>query len=138
MFTPAEIEYLTTQDLGRLATQQPDGTLQVNPVAFTYNPSIPSLDITGAGLAASRKYRNAAANHRAAFVVDDRPSLDPMRVRFLEVRGRAEVLPAAFEPDGHLDGAVIRIHPERILSFGIDDPDKPPMETRSNNRDVVR
>ncbi|WP_033288133.1 PPOX class F420-dependent oxidoreductase [Amycolatopsis jejuensis] len=136
MFTDAELSYLADQDLGRLATQQPDGTLQVSPVSFTWNPDAKAIDVTGYGLTRSRKYRNVEANGRVAFVVDDRPSLTPMRVRCLEIRGRAEALPTAFPPDGHLDGAVIRIHPERIVSFGIDDPDHDPIELTPNNRNV--
>ena len=70
MFTQPELDYLATQRLGRLATVQPDGTLQVNPVGFTYNPDTRTIDIGGYNMTASRKYRNVAANGRAAFVVD--------------------------------------------------------------------
>ena len=38
--TPAEIGYLATQRLGRLATAQPDGTLQVSPAGFRYNADL--------------------------------------------------------------------------------------------------
>jgi pyridoxamine 5'-phosphate oxidase family protein len=38
IFTEVELEYLAGQRLGRLATSQPDGTLQVSPVGFRYNP----------------------------------------------------------------------------------------------------
>ena len=42
----------------------------------------------------SRKYRNVADNGlRVAFVVDDLRSRDPWRVRCLEIRGTAEVVP---------------------------------------------
>ena len=51
-------------------------------------------------------------------MVDDLPSVDPWRVRCVEIRGVAE---AVQPPDGD---AVIRIHPRRIISFGIDDPDR--------------
>lgn len=136
MFTDAELEYLDTQGLGRLATQQPNGTLQVSPVGFAYNPDEKTIDVRGHHLASSRKFRNIAANGKVAFVVDDRPSLEPMRVRCLEIRGHAEALTGAADPDGHLDDAVIRIHPERIISFGIEDPDRPPLETKPNNRNV--
>ena len=33
-FTDVELDYLSTQRLGRLATAQSDGTLQVSPVGF--------------------------------------------------------------------------------------------------------
>lgn len=136
MFTEAELAFLAEHDLGRLATQHPDGTLQVSPVGFAWNPDARAIDVTGYHLTRSRKYRNVEANGRAAFVVDDRPSLDPMRVRCLEIRGHAEGIPDAFTTDGHLDGAAIRIHPERIISFGIDDPDHDPLDLVPNNRSV--
>jgi pyridoxamine 5'-phosphate oxidase family protein len=110
-----EIEYLAGQRLGRLATVQPDGTLQVSPVGFHYNEETSTIDIRGFRMAASRKYRNVAANGRVAFVVDDLPSTNPWRVRCLEIRGLGEVIDGP-EP-------IIRIHPRRVIAFGLDEPD---------------
>ena len=129
-FTEAELAYLASQFLGRLATAQPDGTLQVSPVGFRYNSELATIDIGGFKMAASRKFRNVADNGRVAFVVDDLPSVDPWRVRCLEVRGVAE----AVEPPG--GDPIIRIHPRRIISFGIDDPDTEAHELVANNRTV--
>ena len=126
MFHDFELDYLASQPLGRLATMQPDGTLQVSPVGFSVDAERGTIDVGGFSNARSRKYRNVAANGRVAFVVDDLRSTDPWRVRCLEVRGTAEVVP---------DGELIRIHPKRIISFGIDD-DSPPHELRSHARDV--
>lgn len=47
-FTQPEIDYLHTQDLGRLATVQSDGTLQVSPVGFRYNAELTTIDIASA------------------------------------------------------------------------------------------
>src|ERR1700710_2223680 len=47
IFTEAEREYLQSQALGRLATVQPDGSPQVNPVGFTYNPTLEAIEISG-------------------------------------------------------------------------------------------
>lgn len=124
-FHDFEIAYLRTQRLGRLATAKPDGTLQNSPVGFTYNAELGTIDIGGFDNAASRKYRNVADNGRAAFVVDDLASVDPWRVRCLEVRGRAEAV-----------GDLIRLHPKRIISFGIDQPDVEPHALRPHARDV--
>lgn len=124
-FHDFEIEYLRTQRLGRLATAKPDGTLQNSPVGFTYNAELGTIDISGFNNSASRKYRNVADNGRAAFVVDDLASVDPWRVRCLEVRGRAEAV-----------GDLIRLHPRRIISFGIDQPDVEPHSLRQHARDV--
>jgi pyridoxamine 5'-phosphate oxidase family protein len=127
-FTDTEIEYLATQRLGRLATAQADGTLQVSPVGFTYNAATGTIDIRGMNLEKSQKFRNVAANGRAAFVVDDLRSVQPWRVRCLEIRGVAETVTTP-------DGPVIRLHPQRIISFGIDE-DVPAHQLSSNNRDV--
>ena len=82
-------------------------------------------------MADSRKYRNVAHNGKAAFIVDDLVSVDPWRVRCLEIRGRAEALPA------HEDAApLIRIHPERIISYGITEPDAEAHQLTINARDV--
>jgi pyridoxamine 5'-phosphate oxidase family protein len=136
-FTSAELAYLTTQRLGRLATVQPDGTLQVSPVGFRYNDVTGTIDIGGFSMAASRKFRNVAENGRAAFVVDDIASLDPWRVRCLEIRGDAEAVTTPEDAEDGAAGPIIRVRPRRIISFGIDDPDHAPHELVPNNRDVT-
>ena len=138
LFSAPEVAFLASQAVGRLATVHPDGTLQVNPVGFRYNAELDTFDIHGFRISASRKFRNVAANGRAAFVVDDVPSIDPWRVRCLEVRGFAEAITAAVQTGEGLDNAVIRIHPERIISFGIVIPDQEPQEMTAHNRDVAR
>jgi len=125
VFTEAELDYLASQRLGRLATAKPDGTLQVSPVGFRVNPETGTIDIAGRGMAGSKKFRNVADNGRVAFVVDDVASLSPWTVRCLEIRGRGEAIATPVDsayggssPAG-FDGAIIRIHPARIISFGI-------------------
>ncbi|MDI5981567.1 PPOX class F420-dependent oxidoreductase [Amycolatopsis magusensis] len=135
-FTEAELAFLSEHDLGRMATLQPGGALQVSPVGFHYDTERGTIEVRGFNLAKSRKFKNIAENGRVAIVVDDRPSLDPPRVRCLEIRGRAEAV-TGIDPEGHLDGSVIRIHPERIISFGIDEPDTEPHQLTANNRNVV-
>jgi pyridoxamine 5'-phosphate oxidase family protein len=121
-FSNAELAYLATQRLGRLATMQPDGTLQVNPVGFRYNPGSGTIDIGGFNMASSRKFRNVADNGRVAFVVDDIASVDPWRVRCVEIRGHAEAIDAPADSAAPVAGAIIRIQPHRIISFGLDEP----------------
>lgn len=134
-FTDVEIDYLQSQLVGRLATVQPNGTLQVNPVGFRYNPELATIDIGGFNFTSSRKFRNVTDNGRVAFVVDD-VSTDPWRIRCVEIRGTADAVddPGAF-PD--LDDAIIRIRPKRIISFGVDEPDRDPHELTSHNRNVT-
>jgi pyridoxamine 5'-phosphate oxidase family protein len=129
VFTETETVYLASQRLGRLATIQPNGTLQVSPVGFSYNPATSTIDINGYNLAKSQKFRNIAANGRAAFVVDDLVSVQPWRVRCLEVRGVAEALSTE-------RGPLIRVHPRRIISFGIDEPDTEAHSLTANKRNV--
>jgi len=88
-------------------------------------------------MAASRKFRNVAHNGRSAFVVDDIASMQLWRARRLEIRGHAEVIYAPVDDVGELDGAIIRIHPKRIVSVGIDDPDHEPHLLTPNNRNVT-
>jgi pyridoxamine 5'-phosphate oxidase family protein len=137
IFTDIELGYLADQQLGRLATVQPDGTLQVNPVGFSYNADTETIDIGGFNMSASRKYRNVADNGRVAFVIDDIASVDPWRVRCLEIRGTAEVIEAPEDSAARIGGSIIRIHPRRILSFGIGDLDTPPHELVASKRTIT-
>lgn len=135
-FTTAEIGYLQTQRLGRLATIQPDGSPQVKPVGFRYDAELGTIDISGFRMSASQKFRNVSRDGRAALVVDDIVSTQPWRVRFLEIRGIAEAVPASGPSEGLDDTALIRIHPTRILSFGIEEAPGEPHRTELRTRSV--
>lgn len=111
LFSNAEIDYLTTaRMLGRIATAARDGTLHVAPVGFTLNLEDGVVEVRGRELVRTKKFRDVARTGRAAIVIDD--VLPPWRPRGVEVRGRAE---AVEHPR-----PVIRIHPERIVSWGLD------------------
>jgi len=120
VFTEAELEYLGSQRLGRLATVAPSGTLQNSPVGFAVDAAAGTIDIGGWNMAASQKFRNVRANGRVAFVVDDLVTVQPWVVRGLEIRGRAEALTDAEPPQPFMSGEIIRIHPERIFGWGIE------------------
>nr|WP_211214465.1 PPOX class F420-dependent oxidoreductase [Actinomycetospora chiangmaiensis] len=115
MFTAAELAYLDEQLLGRLATLGPGGAPQTRPVGFVHNAELDTIDIGGRNMGASRKYRNVTADPRVSFVVDDLASTDPWRPRGVEIRGRAQTVPG--DAAGH---ELIRIHPERVLGWGLD------------------
>lgn len=121
-FSDAELAYLASQGLGRLATIDRDGNPQNNPVSFRYNAEFDSIDIGGYGMGASRKFRNVAGNERVAFVVDDIASVDPWRVRCVEIRGTAEALTGQEPQRPGMSGELIRIRPRRVISFGITEP----------------
>src|SRR5215469_10553434 len=90
--TNAQIEYLASQRLGRIATTGADHKPHVVPTSFRYNAELGTIDIGGLHVATTKKYRDVQANPWAAIVVDDLVSTDPWTPRMLEVRGRAEAV----------------------------------------------
>ncbi len=82
------------------------------PVGFSHNREHDAIDVRGHDLDRTKKFRDVAHSGRAAIVIDDLASTDPWRPRGIEVRGRAEALT---EPR-----PLMRIHPERIVSWGIE------------------
>jgi len=119
--TSTVVAYLATQRLGRLATVDADGAPQNNPVGFRFNAELGTIDIFGRNMGRSRKFRNVTGNPRVAFVVDDLASIQPWRPRCVEIRGRAEALRDQHAPTSGMSGEVIRIYPERVISFGLDE-----------------
>ena len=118
-FTDAELEYLASQRLGRLATAGPRGRLQNNPVGFRVNAEEGTIDIGGHNMGATQKFRNVRANGQVAFVVDDLVSVEPWTVRGLEIRGHGEALFDAAPPQQFMSAEIIRVYPERIYGWGI-------------------
>jgi pyridoxamine 5'-phosphate oxidase family protein len=112
-FTESELAYLSGgRQLGRIATVGADGTPHVVPVGWIYNAARDTIDIGGVELERSKKFRDVTRIGRAAIVIDDLKTIDPWRPRGIEVRGRAEAIA--------LPTPLIRIHPERIVSWGLD------------------
>lgn len=112
VLTETERQYLVGgRQLGRIATVGADGTPHVVPVAWIYNAVRDTIDIGGHELAQSKKFRDVARTGRAAIVIDDLESTDPWRPRGIEIRGRGEAIA--------LPTPLIRIHPERIVSWGL-------------------
>lgn len=117
--TEAERAYLATQPLGRLATRRPDGSLQNSPVGFHYDEATGTIEIFGRALGATKKFRNVAHNGAVALVVDDLVSRNPWTVRGVEIRGWAEALSGQEPRSSYTSPEVIRIHPRRIISWGL-------------------
>jgi pyridoxamine 5'-phosphate oxidase family protein len=122
IFTDGEVSYIASQRLGRIATIQPSGDPQVNPVSCYYNPATGTIDIGGRNMAASRKYRNVQRNARAAVVIDDMTAGNPLRIRCLEIRGHAQAIPDPGDTTARTGGPIIRVYPRRVISWGIDPP----------------
>ena len=119
-FSDAEIDYLGSQRLGRLATVGKDGVPHVVPVAFRYNPDADTIDIGGHDFAKRKKFRDVQRIGVAALVVDD--VLPPWHPRAVEVRGEASTLETGGKAimEG-FDDPIIRITPRRIVSWGLED-----------------
>lgn len=118
--TSEHISYLGTQMLGRLATVNPSGAPQNSPVGFTYNTELGTIDIGGHNMGASKKFRNLSTNDRVSFVVDDILSTQPWRVRMVEIRGTADALLDQEPAMRGMSRELIRIHPQRVIAFGLD------------------
>lgn len=111
IFTEGELDYLLGESrLARIATVGRDGTPHVVPVGWSYNREYHSIDVGGHDFERTKKYRDVARTGRAAIVVDD--VLPPWRPRGVEIRGRAEAVDTPTP--------LIRIYPERIVSWGIE------------------
>ena len=120
VFTEAELAYLNSQRLCRLATAGRDGHPHVVPTSFRYNGETDTIDIGGHNFGSRKKWRDVGHNPWVSLVVDDIVSVQPWQVRMLEVRGEAERLPDGGSRLGPgFDEAMFRIHPRRILSFGL-------------------
>jgi pyridoxamine 5'-phosphate oxidase family protein len=113
VFRDAERHYLAGgRQLGRIATVGADGTPHVVPVAFIYNAARDTIDVGGRELQRSKKFRDVARTGRVAIVIDDLAGTDPWHPRGIEIRGRGEAIA--------LPTPMIRIHPERIVSWGLE------------------
>src|SRR5690349_17032224 len=118
-FTDAERRYLGSQRLGRLATVDPHGAPQNNPVAF-YVTAESQILIGGYHMGASRKFRNVQRNPNVAFVVDDLATIDPWTPRMIELRGTAEALVDVDPPFEGMSREIIRITPTWARTFGVE------------------
>jgi pyridoxamine 5'-phosphate oxidase family protein len=125
-----ERDYLASEPIGRLATVSDDGFPQVNPVGFSYNETTGTIDIGGRAMGGTRKFGNVRATGVAALVVDDVVSRDPWTVRGVEIRGRAEAISGIDPISAYASGEIIRIHPSRVISWGLD-PDRTGMNGRN-------
>jgi pyridoxamine 5'-phosphate oxidase family protein len=113
VFREAELAYMTGgRQLGRIATVGADGTPHVVPVGWIYNAVRDTIDVGGHELERTKKFRDVARAGRAAIVIDDLASTEPWRPRGIEIRGRAEAIA--------LPTPLIRIHAERIVSWGLE------------------
>lgn len=127
MFSEAEVNYLKSQRLARLATVSKSGQPDVVPVGLEFDGKyfwVGSHDqkIFFLGM----KYKNVKNGNRlVSLVVDDLESVDPWKPRSIKVYGAAEIVnhEGRFGP-----GKYLRISPKVSWSFGI-----PGLETGKNS-----
>lgn len=119
MFSEAEVNYLKSQRLARVASASPKGVPEVSPVGFEFDGRYFWVGSHSQEIfPRTRRYRNiAGGNDRVSLVVDDLASVDPWRPRGVKVSGKAEVL----DHDGIFGkGRYIRITPRVSASWGIE------------------
>jgi len=118
IFSTEEIDYMASQRLGRIATVGRDGQPHVVPTSFRYNAEHDAIDVGGLRMSQTKKFRDVERTGRASIVIDD--VQPPWKPRMIEIRGRAEtVATGGKELNESFEDAIVRIHPERIVSFGI-------------------
>ena len=96
-FTQEEIDYLTSQRLGRLATVGRDGQPHVVPVAFRYNPDLDTIDISGHGFARRKKWDGVQIQRYAVDYVFPSPGFSLETAPNGTLRGRLEFLFGAYD-----------------------------------------
>ena len=91
MFSEAEITYLKSQYLARLATVSGEGQPTVDAVGFEFDGA--RFYVGGLALPSTRKYKNIAnGNHKVSLIIDDLETINPWKVRGIKVHGLAEIV----------------------------------------------
>lgn len=119
-FTKPELDYLSSQRLGRLATVDGRSAPQNNPVGFSVTDD-GTVEIGGWNMGRTRKFKNVRGNGQVSLVVDDLASVNPWKVRGVEIRGHADAVTGLDAGASPMSGERIRIHPDRIISWGLEE-----------------
>lgn len=139
VFTPAEIDYLRGQTMGRLATVGADGQPHVIPLTFWYNAEEDTIDLGGINFGDGKKWRDAERNPRVTFLIDD-VILNPRRARAVEIRGTAELHATGGDRINprfpNFADQFIRLRPTRIVSWGVEQGGTDAAGFRLNARSV--
>jgi pyridoxamine 5'-phosphate oxidase family protein len=121
VFSEAEVGYLKTQRLARVATASKNGVPEVSPVGFEFDGKYIWIGSHSQKIfPTTRRYRNITnGNARVSVVIDDLASVDPWRPRGIKVSGTADVV----DHEGIFgEGRYIRIRPKTSVSWGIEPP----------------
>ena len=120
MFTTAEIDYIHSQRLARLATVDSDGQPDAVAVGFDFDGK--AFYIRGRNQTRTRKYKNVqSGQHKVALVLDDLESVSPWKPRGIRIYGVAEIVPH----DGYAGkGDYLRIVPKLSWGWGFEGASK--------------
>jgi len=121
VFTDAELDYLHSGTLARIATVGPDGQPHLVPVTFHFNDAEDAIDVGGIAFGETKKWRDARRNPRVTFLLDESWGTG---AKAIEVRGLAE----PHETGGdrihprfpNFQPQFLRIRPRRIVSWGLE------------------
>jgi pyridoxamine 5'-phosphate oxidase family protein len=121
VFSAAEITYLESNTMGRLATIGADGRPHLVPLTYRFNPGEDTIDIGGVDFGNSKKWRDILQNPHVAFLVDD---ASPAGAHAIEIRGDAE---PHFQGGESINSRFpnfkpefVRVRPHRIVSWGLE------------------
>jgi pyridoxamine 5'-phosphate oxidase family protein len=135
VFTDKELERLRAARLARLATVGPDGQPHVVPLTFSVNEAENAVDVGGYGFGTSKKWRDAIANPRVTFLLDESSGGEAYGI---ELRCRAEAHDTGGEGINAnfpgFDPQFLRLRPVRIVTWGVEVPSS--VSTASVGRDV--
>lgn len=91
MFSEAELTYLKSQPLARLATVSGESQPTVDAVGFEFDGT--RFYVGGMALPSTRKYKNVAGGSRkVALIIDDLETVQPWKPRGIKVHGLAEIV----------------------------------------------
>ena len=89
-----------------------DHSAHVVPSGWTFNTELGTLDVTGREVHATKKFRDVARSGKAAIVIDGLAPGAGFNPWAIEIAGPAEAITGP--------PALIRIHPDRVRSWGLD------------------
>ena len=120
MFNKAELKYIESQLLMRVATATPKGKPNVAPVGFEFDGEYFYIgSVKQEILRSTPRYLNIKkGNKRVALVIDDLVSVEPGKVRGVRVNGVADMVTRKGQFG---KGEYIRIKPKVSWSWGIED-----------------
>jgi pyridoxamine 5'-phosphate oxidase family protein len=119
LFSDAEVNYLKTQRLARVASASAKGVPEVSPVGFEFDGKYFWVGSHSQEIFSNtRRYKNiTGGNSNVSLVVDDLESVDPWKPRAIKVSGTAEVM----DHKGMFgSGKYIRITPRVTASWGLE------------------